>query len=65
MKLTEDERNVLIFVRSYGGGIDFGGRGADRNRVRAVKALLERGLLSGDHRAAWMTPKGERALARQ
>lgn len=60
--LTAAEFSVLKFVEEYGGGIDFGGRGASAARRNVAAALIERGLLKGSTRAAHLTDAGRVAL---
>lgn len=60
--LSEEERNVLIYIRQLGSGIDFGGRGANRKRLAAARALEKRGLLT-DYRNARLTDAGRSALS--
>lgn len=56
--LSPDERYVLGVIREYGGGTDFGGRHANRKHMVAARSLVEKGLLRGSYRCAWLADKG-------
>lgn len=61
MSYTQAERYVLTKVLEYGGGVDWGGRGASAAHRKAAIALVERGLLQGSARNCSLTAKGVRA----
>lgn len=61
--LTPTEIIVLNFASDYGPLVDFGGRGANRAQLNAVKVLIKRGLINGHYRGASITNDGRAALA--
>jgi len=46
------EQEVIELVQKYGGGVDFGGRGARRYLYKAAQRLVASGILSGSVRNA-------------
>lgn len=63
--LTPIQLRVLKFASEYGPQCDFGGRGANRSHLNAVKQLIHQDLMSGHYRAVSITDAGRVALSLQ